>query len=106
MQIVNFFAMVGMGINDIIVIYSVIGSLMLLLGAFLKPYRKKFDQFADWSILGFVFVAIGQIAMAVTATTPKKIGFIIGVSPWLVNVLLLLSLLLLAANWWIRKNKK
>lgn len=106
MQVINFIGMVGSIINDIIVVYSVIGSLMLLIGAFLKSYRKKLDRFADWSILGLAFVGISQIAMAVTASTPEKIGFIIGMSPALVNALLFVSLLLLATSWWFRRNKK
>jgi hypothetical protein len=105
MGLINVFAMMGMVINDLISIYSVIGSLMLFLGAFSKTPRNRFRQFADWSILGLVFGGISQICMAITGTTPEKIGFL-RMSPILVDGLLLLSLFLLIGGWWVRKNRR
>lgn len=106
MGLINVFAMMGMVINDIISIYSVIGSLMLFIGAFSKKSRNRFSQFADWSILGLVFGGLSQIAMAVTGTTPEKIGVIVRMPHALVDGLLLLSLLLLISGWCIRKNRR
>ncbi len=105
MQYINLLAMIGIMINDIVVVYSVIGSLMLFIGAFSKSSRNKFNQFADWSVLGLLVAGLSQIAMAITGTTPEKVGFIIGMSPWLVDGFLLLSLLLLAGSWQVKKNK-
>ena len=106
MELLNFFAMGGMTINDLISIFSVVGSFMLLVGAFQKSSRNRFGQFADWSILGLVFGGGSQIAMAITGTTPDKIGIVIGMSPALVNGLLLFSLLMLSGGWWVKRKRR
>ncbi|MBK8421777.1 hypothetical protein [Candidatus Villigracilis saccharophilus] len=106
MQLIGFFALIGMSINDLLAIFSVIGSLILFLGAFSKTPLKKYGDIANYSILGLVFGALFQISMAITNTTPQKIGILIPISPALLDGLLFLSLLLLIGRWWIRKTKR
>jgi len=71
MDILNVFAMIGMVINDLLAILSVLGSVILLFGAFSKAPLKRYGKIAEWSILGLVFGGLFQISMAVTGTTPE-----------------------------------
>jgi len=103
MDILNVFAMIGMVINDLLAILSVLGSVILLFGAFSKAPLKRYGKIAEWSILGLVFGGLFQISMAVTGTTPERIGILIPMSALMVNALLSVSLLMLAGRWFIRK---
>ena len=109
MEIINVFAMVGMVINDLLAILSVIGSLIMLLGSFGKASWKKYGQIADWSILGLVFGWSFQISMAITKTTPDMIGMVFRMPSLMVYALLSVSLLMLIGRFAIRsilKNPK
>jgi len=109
MEIINIFAMVGMVINDLLAILSIIGSLIMLLGSFGKASWKKYGQIADWSILGLVFGWVFQICMAITKTTPDMIGVVFRMPSLMVYALLSVSLLMLIGRFAIRsilKNPK
>jgi hypothetical protein len=103
MDIINVFAMIGMMINDMMAILSMVGSTILLLGAFSKTPLKRYGKIADWSILGLVFGILFQVSMIITNTMPEKIGFIAPMTPLMVNALLGVSLLMLIGRWVIRK---
>lgn len=85
MELLNFFAMVGMLIDNLLALYSVLGSAILLFTSFSNNSSRRNSQFTDWSILGLAFGGLGQIAMAITHTTPEQIGFILQMSPASVN---------------------
>jgi hypothetical protein len=104
MEIINLFAMVGMVINDLLAIFSVVGSVILLFGAFSKARLKRYGQIADWSILGLIFGGLFQISMAVTGTTPELIGIVFRMPAIMINALLGVSLLMLAGRWLIRRT--
>jgi len=103
MELLNFFAMVGMTINDLISLYSLTGSFMLFLGSFSSP--PKFRKFGDWSILGLGFGGISQIAMVITGSMPERIGVVLPMSAGLVNLIFLASFLLLIGQWQVKKNR-
>jgi len=103
MQLLNFFAMVGMTINDLISVYSLAGSFMLFLGSFSSP--PKFRKFGDWSVLGLGFGAISQIAMAITGSMPERIGIVLPMAAGMVNLILLASFLLLIGQWLVKKSR-
>jgi len=103
MELLNVFAMVGMFINDLIAGISVLGSTILLFGAFSKAPLKRYGRIADWSIVGLVFGLLFQISMAITGTTPERIGFIMPMSALMVNALLGVSILMLIGRWMIRR---
>ncbi len=103
MEIVNVFAMVGMVINDLLAVLSVLGSFIMLLGSFGKASLKKYGQIANWSILGLVFGWGFQISMAVTGTTPEQIGVVFRMSALMVYALLSVSLLMLFGRIIIRR---
>ncbi len=105
MELLNVFAMMGMVIDDLLAILSVLGSVILFFGSFSDAPLRRYGRIADWSILGLVLGALFQISMAITRTTPEKIGFLVRVTPMIVNGLLGLSLLLLIGRWWIRRNR-
>jgi hypothetical protein len=103
MEIIEVFAMVGMMINDLMAILSLLGSAILLLGSFSKAPLKRYGRIADWSVLGLVFGIGFQASMAVTATMPEKIGFIAPMSSLMISTMLGISILMLVGRFVIRK---
>jgi hypothetical protein len=104
-ELLSVFAMMGTIINDLLAILSVLGSLILFFGSFSDAPLRQYGKIAEWSILGLIFGAFFQISMAITGTTPKKIGFAVEMPPTVVNGLLGLSFLLLMGRWWIKRNR-
>ena len=104
MEILNVFAMVGILINDLVAMFSVLGSTILLFGAFSKAPLKRYGQIANWSITGLTFGLLFQISMAVTGTTPDRIGLVMPMSALMVNALLGVSMLMLVGRWMIRRT--
>ncbi len=102
MGLLDVFAMVGMFINDLIAGISVLGSTILLFSAFSKTPLKRYGRIADWSIAGLVFGLLFQISMAITGTTPERIGFVMPMSALMVDALLGVSILMLVGRWIIR----
>jgi uncharacterized membrane protein len=103
MELLNIFAMVGMVINDLLALLSVVGSTILLFGAFSKAPLKRYGKIAEWSFLGLIFGGLFQISMAITGTTPEKIGVVFRMSSLMVSALLGVSLLMLIGRWAIKK---
>ena len=106
MEILNVFAMVGILINDLVAMLSVLGSTILLFGAFSKAPLKRYGHIANWSITGLAFGLLFQISMAVTGTTPERIGFVMPMSALMVNALMGVSMLMLGGRWLIRRTLK
>jgi hypothetical protein len=104
MEILNLFAMIGMVINDLLAILSVLGSVILLFGAFSKAPLKRYGKIFDWSILGLIFGGLFQISMAVTGTMPEEIGIVFRMPSMMINALLGVSLLMLVGRWLIRRT--
>jgi hypothetical protein len=103
MEIIEVFAMVGMMINDLMAILSLLGSTILLLGSFSKAPLKRYGRIADWSVLGLVFGIGFQFSMAVTNNMPEKIGFIAPMSSLMISAMLGISILMLVGRFVIRK---
>lgn len=106
MSILGIFAGIGIVVGDLFAIFSVIGSLILFIGAIASnsPMRK-FGRIANWSVMGLFFGALFQLSMAFTDTTPERIGAVVRMSPLIVDALLVLSFLLLVGRWLIRRNR-
>jgi len=105
MEMLNFFASIGTVIDDLLAILSVIGSVILFFGAFSDARLGRYGRIANWSIGGLVFGGFFQLSMAITGSTPDQIGFVVRMTPLMVNSLLGLSLLLLVGRWLIRRNR-
>jgi uncharacterized membrane protein len=105
MELLNIFAMMGMVIDDILAILSVVGSAMLFVVSFSKAPMRRYGTIANWSIGGLVVGSLFQISMAITGTTPEMVGIVFRMTPMMANGLLGLSLLLLVGRWLIRRNR-
>ncbi len=105
MELLNFFAGIGMVINDLLAIFSVIGSFVLLLGSFSDKPLNRYGDFANYSILGLIFGSFFQISMAITGNTLDKIGIIVPMTPVMVDGLFGSSFLLLILRWSLRRNR-
>lgn len=103
MEFLNLFAMIGMMFNDLMAILSLLGSTILLFGAFSKAPLKRYGQIADWSVLGLVFGILFQVSMVITNTLPEKIGFVFSMQPIMVSAMLGVSLMMLIGRFFIRK---
>jgi hypothetical protein len=105
MELLNFFAMIGMVINDLLAIFSVIGSVVLFFGSFSDTPLGRYGEIANWSILGLIIDGLFQISMAITGTTPEKIGILVRMTPVMGDGLLVLSFILLIGRWWLKRNR-
>ena len=105
MNLLSVFAAIGMVINDLVAIISVIGSAVLFFGSFSDKPLSSYGRLVDWSYAGLIFGVFFQISMATTGTTPEKIGIVLAMTPAAINALLGLSMLLLVGRWWIKKNR-
>jgi hypothetical protein len=94
-----------MVIDNLLAILSVIGSAVMFIGSFSDAPLQRYGKIADWSILGLVLGVLFQISMAITGTTPEMIGFIMRMTPLMVDGLLGLSFLLLIGRWWLKSNR-
>lgn len=94
---------VGTSINDLAAALSVLGSSILLLAAifFPKIRLRDLDLFGNWSILGLMLGGLLQVCMYLSGIVPEKIGFILKLSPEMVNLLFGISLLLLCVRFLI-----
>jgi hypothetical protein len=94
-----------MVINDLLAIFSVIGNLILLFGSFSNTPLRGYGAIGNYSILGLIFGGLFQISMAITGTTPERIGALLPMTPLMVNGLFGLSLLMLIGRWWLRRMR-
>lgn len=105
MDALDIFATIGSLINDLLAILSVIGSVILFFGAFSKVRLRWYGKVAYWSVGGLVFGVFFQLSMAINGSTPEQIGFVVRMTPLMVNGLLGLSLILLVGRWLIRRRR-
>jgi len=100
-----FVALIGSVIDDLLAILSLIGSFILFLGSFTNAPLGRLRSIAYESIVSLAMASFFQFLMAITGTTPDKIGFAVRMSPLTVDTLLGLSLMLLIGGWWLRSNR-
>ena len=105
MSVLFIFAASGVFYNDVLVIISVLGSIILFLGSFPNSPLRRFIGLAEWCISAVVFGTFFQIAIAVTELEPEQIGFLVPMSAGLVNGLFALSCMLLGGHWWMKRNQ-
>lgn len=103
MEIISVFAMIGMFINDLLAILSVIGSAILLFGVFSEAPLRRYGKIADWSIVGLCMGGAFQIALFISGSMPDRIGFVFPMESLMVSALLGISLLMLIGRWSIRR---
>lgn len=103
MEIITVFAYIGITINDMLAVLSVLGSIVLLIGVFVS--LGKTGQFADWSIGGLIFGGIFQLSMVVAKVEAEYVGILIRMPSAVAISLFMLSALLLLLRWQIKRNR-
>jgi hypothetical protein len=103
MEIIAVFAMIGMFINDLLAILSVVGSTILLFGAFSKAPLRRYGKIADWSIVGLCMGGAFHIALFISGSMPDRIGFVFPMAHLMVSALFGISLLMLIGRWSIQR---
>ena len=92
----------AIGFGDLIAVASAIGSGVLVLNAFTPA--KKLGKATEASYLGLLIGVLGQYAIWKT-NYPVEISTFLKLSFSQINNLLLLSFLLLALRWYIKRNR-
>lgn len=92
--------------NDVLVIISLLGSLVLFLGAFRESPFKRLHKLAEWYIAPLVFGTFFQIAFVLMWLVPETetMGILVPMRPGLVNALFVTSYVLVGGRWWVRRN--
>jgi hypothetical protein len=104
-KMIGIFVTFGQLLDDIFAIYSVIGSLILLIGGFISDDAiGNFGKAARWSFLGLIFGSIGQLSIIYAGTMIERVG-IFQIPFGTVNIVLFTSFLMLLLRWWIRQNR-
>lgn len=95
-SLIDIFAGMGMVIDDLLAIISLIGAFIILF------MRKPDEKMAFWAVGGLFFGAVGQICLTIKGM-PANIG-IFQMNPGLVNALLLATLGLLILRPILRRR--
>lgn len=103
MEFIEVFAMIGMFINDLLAILSVIGSAILLFGEFSEAPLRRYGKIADWSIVGLCMRGAFQIVLFISGSMPDRIGFVFPMESLMVSALFGISLLMLIGRCSIRR---
>jgi hypothetical protein len=101
MTFLEFIAAVALLINDLLAIFSILGSALMLIEAGINLVRgrnrKAPYQVWMWGWGGFIFGAIGLGSLIITGSKAERIG-ILGVNRSTIGILLFVSFLLLMAS--------
>ncbi len=104
MIFLQLFSWIGIAFGDLFAVLAVIGAVAMLLTTFADNASSRPDQLARSGISGLILAGFGQISMLLTGTVVDKVGFVLGLTPELVNSLLLISLGILVLRHWLRSN--
>jgi hypothetical protein len=101
MTVLEFIAAIALLINDLLAVFSILGSALILVMAVvnvaLSRKRKVPDQVWMWGWGGFIFGTIGLASLIVTGSEAERIGFL-GFSESTIGILLFVSFLLLMGS--------
>lgn len=95
MELLHFFATIGVKINDLLAIFSVVSSLILLFGSYSK------SDLANYSLIGLFLGVLFQVSMFMTGM-PARIGIYVPMTPQLANWLFGASLFMVILRWILR----
>jgi hypothetical protein len=97
----EFIAAIALLINDLLAVFSILGSALILVMAVvnlaLSRKRKVPELFWMWGWGGFTFGTIGLASLIITGSKAERIGFL-GFSESTIGILLLVSFLLLLGS--------
>jgi len=95
------FALSGIAYNDVLATISIIGSILLFVGAFPRAHWR-YTEFGEWSLSALAFGTFFQVAMILIGVIPEKIGMLLPMAPNLVTALFASSFLLLMGRFRVR----
>jgi hypothetical protein len=104
MKILDIPAMSGAFFDDILVILSLAGCSLMFLAALGGPRLRQLGAIGEWCLAPLVFGVFFQVSQWIVGYDPERIGFLVPMPTALVNVLFAISLLLFAAQWWIKRK--
>lgn len=88
MDLLYFFVRIGLLINDLLAIFSVVSGLVLLFGS------VSHRDLGSYSILGLIFGLVFQASFYLTGYIPLTIGALLGLPTLVVNVMFGASLIM------------
>ena len=101
MTLLEFVAAMALLINDLLAVFSILGSALILVMAVvnlaLSRKRKVPEQAWMWGWGGFTFGTIGLASLIITGSEAERIG-LLGFSKSTIGILLLVSFLLLMGS--------
>ena len=103
MSLLQIFAGVAYLSNDVMAVFSIVGSSLILFMALVGRLRQRRidipEQVFMWSVGGFIFGVVGLVALNMTHEyNTDRIGMVFGLSQSAIGGLLLLSLLVFAVS--------
>lgn len=98
MEVLHFFALIGIKINDLLAIFSVVSAFILLFGSY------SHGDLANYSMIGVAFGILFQVSMFMTGM-PARIGVLVPMTPLLANWLFGASLFMVILRWILRRNQ-
>ena len=107
MGIMTIFPASGYFINDILAILSAVGCTLLFLSLFFPHHiSARLISLGEWGTAPLVFGSFFQFSMIITgiARETESIGFLITLPTGVVTGLFAVSILLVVARWWLKKN--
>ena len=107
MGIMTIFAASGYFVNDVLAILSAVGCALLFLSLFFSHnISARLLSLGEWGTAPLVFGSFFQFAMIVTgiARETESIGFLITLPTSVATGLFAISILLMVARWWRKKN--
>ena len=101
MTVLEFIAAIALLVNDLLAVFSIFGSALILVMAVvnvaLSRKRKVPDQVWMWGWGGFIFGTIGLASLVITGSEAERIG-LLGFSESTIGILLFVSFLLLMGS--------
>lgn len=98
MEAFYFFALIGTKINDLLAIFSVVSTFILLFGSY------SHGDLANYSLVGVAFGILFQVSMFMTGM-PARIGVLVPMTPMLVNWLFGLSVFMVLIRLVLRRGQ-
>lgn len=99
MELLHFFATIGIKINDLLAIFSVVSSFILLFGNY------SYSDLGNYSMLGLFLGVLFQGSMIYTGILPARIGVFVPMTPLVANWLFGASLFMVLIRLVTKRNR-
>lgn len=99
MELLHFFATVGIKINDLLAIFSMVSSFILLFGLYSN------SDLANYSLIGLFLGILFQGSMLYTGSLPARIGVFVPMTPLVANWLFGAALFMVLIRLVLRRGQ-